>query len=90
MFPTQGCDLRYKIGWLTYALCAANTCCSMAAIPISAPQKHRDRPSATWVGSLRPASHMACSHHSIARCRGEELGLDEPTVEGIWGDRTRR
>ena len=64
MLTTQGCYLRNHIGLLTYAMCAASTCCSTSAIP-----KHRNRPSATWVGSLRPASHMACFQASIARCR---------------------
>jgi hypothetical protein len=41
----------------------------MSAIPISAPQKQRDRPSAVCVGSLQPASHIAYFHAVDARSR---------------------
>jgi hypothetical protein len=43
----------------TCSMCAASTWLSMSAIPIAAPQKQVDRPSATCVGNLQPASHIA-------------------------------
>jgi len=46
---------------------AALTCPSIPAMSISAPQKHRARPSWVCVGSLWPVSHIACFHAVQAR-----------------------
>ena len=46
---------------------SAKTCCLVPAISISAPQKQRECPSGICVGSLQPASRMACFHASCAR-----------------------
>ena len=40
----------------------------MSAMVISAPQKQRARPSAVWVGSLQPASHIPYFRAVDARC----------------------
>ena len=49
------------------AMCAAQMCSSLSAIPISAPQKQRARPSAVWVGRLQRASYIAYFHAVDAR-----------------------
>jgi hypothetical protein len=40
----------------------------MPLMSITAPQKHLDRPLASWVGSLHPESHIAYFHAVQARC----------------------
>jgi hypothetical protein len=52
-----------------HSMWAAWTCPSESAMLISAPQKQRERPSASCVGTLQPASHMACFQRSNASWR---------------------
>ncbi len=70
-------------------MCAASTCCSTSAIPISAPQKHRDRPAATRVGSLRPASTWRASMQSVLNPRDSTEDLVNQ-VAGDAGNRMRK
>jgi hypothetical protein len=46
----------------------ATWCWLMPLMSITAPQKHLDRPLASWVGSLHPESHIAYFHAVQARC----------------------
>src|SRR6516164_1644412 len=55
-------------------MCTASTCSTSAILNLRAVE-HRDRPSATCVGSLRPASHVTRFHASIARCRQYSLNV---------------
>ena len=71
-------------------MCAASTCCSTSAIPISAPQKHRDRPAATRVGNLRPTSTWRASMQSVLNPPRKPRDSTEDLVNQVAGDAGNR